>query len=171
MVPKSRLLCSLHSRLWRTAMQKLILERYIIKLIRAFVIQQVRANKESELSLPVFLPTSSSPRLSVWEIVWLSSSYRAQWTPIVPASVELWRVMMMPLPVSDYPESNSNLIDPTNIATGGLILGQQDGWIDAVCICLNDLNFMQNLHNNRDCTESYFLPFSLAQSAHIVRWS
>ena len=116
-------------------MQKLILEQYIIKLIRAFVIQQVRANKESELSLPVlaalnchlqFLPTSSSPCPSVWEIVWLSSSYRAQWTPIVPASVELWRVMMMPLPVSDYPESNSNLIDPTNIATGGLILVQMD---------------------------------------------
>ena len=139
---------------WPSARRIRRREKLVLECVNSI---KVKAEKESNvstchLSLPMFavkcFPTTNSPCPSVWEIGWLSSSYWAQWTPIVPASGELWRVMMH-LPVSDYPESDSNLIDP---ATNKRVTCPAR-WMNGCCICPNDLNLMQtNHHNNRDCT-------------------
>ena len=74
---------------------------------------------------------------------------------------ELWR----PFPVSDYSETDSNIIDPTPYRHRhrGYLSSKMEhftGWFK-FSASLNKYWWFNN----------YFLPFSFAQRAHIARWS
>ena len=123
--------------------------------------------------LSIFVTLAVTPGLwwpSVWEIGWLSSSYRAQWTPIVTASGELWSVMM------SYDAPRQSQITHRQIQAyltrltqehGGNLSGKMEHMIRGFNLKCRKTNTKLNQY----WWFNYFLPFSLAQRAHIARWS